>query len=520
MDSTLFEAPATGTANIRNDESYFGPILRSDSDISSKDEKDRPMDRAKLQKFALASQESTTTLATTPGIIEKQTTLQRVATGHPALDPSSPQFDCRTWVRWFLDRQRQAGTKQKPHGVTFKNLTVSGNGSDVRYMETVLSSLLIPFRWQRWTRSSKRNTILHSINGSLDNGEMLLVLGRPGSGCSTLLKAISNKLDGLSVAKESTIHYSGILQQEMRKHYRGETTYNEEADTHFPHLTVWQTLQFAAKCKTPALRFNEVSKSAYADELAGVVAAAYGLWDVRNTMVGNDWIRGVSGGQRKRVSLAEMALAGNTMASWDNSTRGLDSATALEFIKSLRLSCEFTGACHAVAIYQASQAIYDLFDKVTLLYEGRQIYCGQAGDAKLYFEDMGWACPPRQTTADFLTSVTNPKERQVARGYEGRVPQTAEEFERCWLQSEAYGACIADIQRHEENYPSDGSGLRELKDSHRAMQSKHARPGSPYIVYVVHGYNQSSKTSTNVLRLQVHSGSAQRLSCPGYPTHA
>ena len=485
MDPKHFESPATAIAQCRNDndESYFAPIIRPHSDISSKDGSDAPMDRAKLQRLALASQESTTTLATTPGTIEKQTSLQRVATGHPALDPSSPLFDCRTWVRWFLDRQRQAGTKQKPHGVTFKNLTVFGYGPDVRYMETVLSTLLIPFRWQRFKKNSKPKAILSSMNGSLNNGEMLLVLGRPGSGCSTLLKTISNELDSLCVAEDSTIHYSGIPQQEMKKHYRGETTYNEETDKHFPHLTVWQTLQFAAKCKTPAVRFNDVSKSAYADELAGVIAAAYGLWDVRNTIVGNDWIRGVSGGQRKRVSLAEMALAGNTMASWDNSTRGLDSATALEFIQALRLSCEFTGACHAVAIYQASQAIYDLFDKVTLLYGGRQIYYGEARKAKQYFEEMGWFCPPRQTTADFLTSVTNPKERQVISGHEDRVPQTAEEFERYWLQSEAHRACIADIERHEESYPSDGSGLRALKDSHRAVQSKHARPGSLYIVY-------------------------------------
>jgi ABC-type multidrug transport system ATPase subunit len=137
-----------------------------------------------------------------------------------------------------------------------------------------------------------------------------------------------------------------------------------------------------------------------------------------------------------------------------------------------------------VVIYQASQAIYDIFDKVTLLCEGRQIYYGEAGKAKRYFEEMGWFCPRRQTTADFLTSVTNPKERQVVSGRENQVPQTPEEFERYWLQSEAYRACIADIERHEEIYPSDGSGLRALKDSHPAVQSKYARHGSPYIVFV------------------------------------
>src|ERR1700761_8057368 len=71
------------------------------------------------------------------------------------------------------------------------------------------------------------------------------------------------------------------------------------------------------------------------------------------TVQGNDFVRGVSGGERKRVSIAEMALAGSPIAAWDNSTRGLDSATALTFTKSLRLNANIVGSTHAVAIYQA-----------------------------------------------------------------------------------------------------------------------------------------------------------------------
>jgi ATP-binding cassette, subfamily G (WHITE), member 2, PDR len=75
-----------------------------------------------------------------------------------------------------------------------------------------------------------------------------------------------------------------------------------------------------------------------------VVMAIFGLTHTVNTMVGNDFIRGVSGGERKRVSIAEVALSGSPLQCWDNSTRGLDSATALEFVKSLRLSSKYTGA--------------------------------------------------------------------------------------------------------------------------------------------------------------------------------
>lgn len=94
---------------------------------------------------------------------------------------------------------------------------------------------------------------------------------------------------------------------------------------------------------------------------------------------------------------------GPPIAAWDNSTRGLDSQTALEFVRSLRIAADIGGLTSLIAIYQASQAIYDLCDKAIVLYEGKQIYFGPADGARAYFENMGWYCPPRQTTGDFLT---------------------------------------------------------------------------------------------------------------------
>lgn len=124
----------------------------------------------------------------------------------------------------------------------------------------------------------------------------------------------------------------------------------------------------------------------------------------------------------------------------------LDAASALEFARALRTSCDIGTMCHAVAIYQASQAIYDVSDKVTLLYEGRQIYFGPTNSAKAYFEDMGWYCPPRQTTGDFLTSVTNTKERVPREGFASTVPKTPDDFERYWRTSELFAGCQREIQ--------------------------------------------------------------------------
>lgn len=270
----------------------------------------------------------------------------------------------------------------------------------------------------------------------------------------------------------------------MLKQFKGEVTYNQEVDKHFPHLTVGQTLEFAARCRTPQNRVLDVDREQWAKHITKVTMAVFGLTHTYNTKVGNDFVRGVSGGERKRVSIAEMALAGSPIAAWDNSTRGLDAATALEFTRSLRMSANLGGSCHAVAIYQASQAIYDEFDKAVVLYEGRQIYFGPTNLAKPYFEEMGWYCPPRQTTGDFLTSVTNPSERQARKGFEGKLPRTPDDFERYWKESKAYKALQEEIDHHEAEYPVGGELAKTFAESRRGMQAKHVRPESPYTVSI------------------------------------
>lgn len=167
-----------------------------------------------------------------------------------------------------------------------------------------------------------------------------------------------------------------------------------------------------------------------------------------------------------------------------HSTRGLDSATALEFIKALRMASDIGGQANAVAIYQASQAVYDLFDKATVLYQGRQIYFGPASQAKQYFENQGWQCPPRQTTGDFLTSVTNPQERVARPGMENKVPRTPKEFESYWRQSPEYGQLMKELDEYDSQHcgPQQENTLALMRSQKRRLQHKHARPGSSYIL--------------------------------------
>ncbi|KAL2142841.1 hypothetical protein VTI28DRAFT_672 [Corynascus sepedonium] len=415
----------------------------------------------------------------------------------PVLDPESPHFDVTRWVQNFVSQLNEQGHKASQLGVLFRDLDVFGSGSALQLQETVDSVLAAPLRvGHLFSRNKQPKHILHGFNGLLRSGELLAVLGRPGSGCSTFLKSLCGELQGLTLGKESTIHYNGASQSRMKKEFKGEVIYNQEVDKHFPHLTVGQTLEFAAAMRTPSQRIDDMSRAEYCQYIARVVMAVFGLSHTYHTKVGNDYVRGVSGGERKRVSIAEMMVAGSPICAWDNSTRGLDSASALKFVQALRLSSDLGKHAHAVAMYQASQAIYDVFDKATVLYEGRQIYFGPAREAKAYFERQGWYCPPRQTTGDFLTSVTNPDERVPRPGMEHKVPRTPEDFERCWLASSEYEALRADMARYDAEFEGDerqAQSIAALREKKNYRQAKHVRPGSPYLVSVVMQVKQNTR---------------------------
>lgn len=115
-----------------------------------------------------------------------------------------------------------------------------------------------------------------------------------------------------------------------------------------------------------------------------------------------------------------------------------------------------------------------------MLYDGRQIYFGRAERAKKFFVDMGFYCPDRQTTADFLTSLTNPVERRVREGFEGLVPQSPDEFAARWNASDDRRELLGQIEAHQAEFPLQGEQLQKFSDSRAAEKSRSARAASPY----------------------------------------
>ncbi|KAF7349234.1 hypothetical protein MSAN_01712800 [Mycena sanguinolenta] len=410
--------------------------------------------------------------------------------GDESLDPRSEKFSIDAWLKSVLriTAHDPDNFHSRTAGVSFRNLNVHGVGLPTDYQKTVGNIWLGAFssvkRWMGMGTGKRKIQILRDFDGLVKAGELLVVLGRPGSGCSTFLKTIAGQTHGFTVDAAADIQYQGIPSDIMHKDFRGEVIYNAETDVHFPQLTVGQTLLFAAKARVPRVRIGNVSREKYAQHLRDLVMAIFNLSHTIDTKVGNDFVRGVSGGERKRVSIAEATLSRSPLQCWDNSTRGLDSATALDFIKTLRLETQVTGCTCLVAIYQASQSAYDLFDKAIVLYEGRQIYFGPTESAKEFWTSRGFVCPPRQTTGDFLTSLTNPAERIVAEGFENRVPRTPDEFARVWRESAEYQALLKDIAAYNAEYPLGGEALVQFRSSRKLQQSKTISSKSPYTISI------------------------------------
>jgi ABC-type multidrug transport system ATPase subunit len=126
--------------------------------------------------------------------------------------------------------------------------------------------------------------LVNDFTGVVRDGEMLLVLGRPGSGCSTFLKAISNKRGGFAEVT-GDVSYGGISAQEQLKNFRGEVNYNEEDDQHFPTLTVEQTLEFSLLNKTKKHRKGDIPV------IIGALLKMFGISHTRHTLVGDVWLK-------------------------------------------------------------------------------------------------------------------------------------------------------------------------------------------------------------------------------------
>jgi ABC-type multidrug transport system ATPase subunit/ABC-type multidrug transport system permease subunit len=350
-------------------------------------------------------------------------------------------------------------------GVSWTDLTVKGINAGATFNENVLSQFN-PFHK---TAKGDLKTIVDSSHGCVKPGEMLLVLGRPGAGCTTLLNVLANNRRGYEEVLGDVKF--GTMSSKDAEAYSGQIVMNTEEEVFFPTLSVQNTIDFATRMKSPRhLPTGIQTQEQYAQEYKKFLLESVGISHTAKTKVGDAFIRGVSGGERKRVSILECLTTRASVYCWDNSTRGLDASTALEYIKAIRAMTDILGLSTIVTLYQAGNGIYEQFDKVLVLDSGKQIYYGPRQDAVPFMEELGFVCVEGSNKGDFLTGVTVPTERKIAAGYENRFPRTSEEIAAAYSQTKNKTNMLAETLSYPE---SEEARVNTLAFQDLAAKEKH-----------------------------------------------
>ncbi|CAN0890189.1 ABC transporter G family member 14 [Linum grandiflorum] len=246
--------------------------------------------------------------------------------------------------------------------------------------------------------SSEEKTILKGPTGIVYPGEMLAMLGPSGSGKTTLLTALGGKLGGGKLT--GTITYNGAP---FSRRMRRSTGFVTQDDVLYPHLTVTETLVYTALLRLP----NSLTRQEKVDQAEDVISQL-GLTKCKWSQIGGENLRGISGGERKRVSIGQEMLVDPSVLFLDEPTSGLDSTTAQRIVSTVWKLAAKGGKTVVMTIHQPSSRLFYMFDKVMLLSEGSPLYFGRGGeDVMDYFAGVGFVPSVPMNPSDFLLDLAN-----------------------------------------------------------------------------------------------------------------
>ncbi|PIA15271.1 hypothetical protein COEREDRAFT_82231 [Coemansia reversa NRRL 1564] len=239
--------------------------------------------------------------------------------------------------------------------------------------------------------------ILNEITGQVCAGETIAIIGSSGAGKTTLLNALSSRIVGGSLSGQVLFHG----RQRNPGTYKRLTAYVQQDDIMHAMLTVNETLSYASRLRLPNSQYTQEEKS---ERVASIIKKLR-LEGIRNSQIGNAKTRGVSGGERKRVSIGAELLTDPHLLFLDEPTSGLDSNSSqlvVELIKQVTRERQI-GAM--MTIHQPSARIFNTFDKVILLSQGCIVYFGPTATAIDYFAGIGYQCPMHENPADYFIDL-------------------------------------------------------------------------------------------------------------------
>ncbi|CAM9753538.1 unnamed protein product [Chrysoparadoxa australica] len=346
-------------------------------------------------------------------------------------------------------------------GNTAENPSV---GDILQKLACLLSGMAVVKRVKHGAPGKVSKTVLNDVNLAFYPGEIHLVLGPPGSGKSSLLRHIQGlvKADKGHVI-EGEVLFNGHQCDGKNFYLPKVVSYAEQHERHVARMTVEDTFYFAFDCMEGGTHMRpgiEEMHSPSQKELiewmdkvkfkANMVMKSLGILHIKDTIVGDASVRGVSGGERRRVTCGEMLLGPQDINLLDSVSTGLDSSTTLDLVSTFKVASEAFNKVMVVALLQPPPEVYDLFQKVTVLAEGSVIYSGVREGVLPYFESIGFRCPERKDEADFVVEIpTDQGADYIIPGFEDgetRAPRTAAEFAQRWNESEMGKELLAAVK--------------------------------------------------------------------------
>ncbi|XP_072991802.1 ABC transporter G family member 39 [Typha latifolia] len=365
------------------------------------------------------------------GLRERKNLLERLV--------RTAEEDNERFLLKLRDRMERVGIDNPTIEVRFEHLSIDaeayvGSRGVPTFTNFFYNKIMDVLSYLHIVPSGKRSiSILHDISGIIRPCRMTLLLGPPGSGKTTLLLALAGKLDS-TLKVSGRVTYNGHDMDDFVP--QRTSAYISQHDLHVGEMTVRETLNFSARCQGVGTRYDMLTELSRREKAANIkpdpdidmymkaisvegqesvvtdyILKILGLEICADTMVGDAMIRGISGGQKKRVTTGEMLVGPAKALFMDEISTGLDSSTTFQIVNSLRQSVHILDGTAVISLLQPAPETYDLFDDIILLSEGKIVYQGPREDVLEFFDTMGFKCPERKGVADFLQEVTSRKDQ-------------------------------------------------------------------------------------------------------------
>lgn len=306
----------------------------------------------------------------------------------------------------------------------------------------LMNSTVQSFTWDNLTvtvkdrRTKEPRNLIEGCSGTAQHGQLIALMGPSGCGKTTLLNVLARRTASSGAKNAGECYVNGTKLDNDT--FNRITSYVEQEDALIGSLTVQETLKFAADLSLP----GSVNRSQRTDRIQALLSA-FGIQNQASTLVGTPIRKGISGGQKRRVSVASQLITCPKILFLDEPTSGLDSTASYEVISYVKKLAIANNLIIIASIHQPSTNTFQLFNNLLLLSGGKTCYFGPVSEVPSYFENIGYPIPPHTNPAEYILDL-------ISSDFTVHGDQV-EKIQGAWIQSPEYGALRKQLQSTDSN---------------------------------------------------------------------